>query len=307
MGLAFPVPGPDGATLERLRDASEKASALPIKAKVFCFLATALLWGGLMAWQANANYGIFGMRAGKAAFAARGLALPGQGNEGSLAMGVFVGERRVGELRQHWKREDMVLTVNARLAISVDAFVGRFPAGCGSAAADALDIIVDSRTTLFGQHLEAILATARIGNGEPDLASIFGTRNGDKVEFSIRHGDHSEKAEFHLPPQNDIDLACFPLVALPRLQTGMTWPVATLDPFALRVKHSVARVMGRERHPELDSGHVFVVRIGEGGTGSTLWVAEDGRILRKTVMGLTFVREEARPPLLAVAGKEGAR
>lgn len=294
------------AGAESRADAFAAAPKMPLKAKWLCFLATSLLLGGLLAGQAHNRYGLFGMRAGKAAMAARGLALPGQEPEGSLNMGIFVGERRVGELRQEWHSQDAALIVTSRMAISVDALAGHFPAGNGPGPGD-LDVVVLSRATLMGERLEALFASASIGRDETAFATVFIQRNGDKVSLLVRSGERADKSQVVLPPEGDIDLACFPLVALPPLRAGMKWPVSSLDPLTMRVKHSVARVRGRENLPGPAGGQAFVVRIGDGGTGATLWAAEDGRILRKTVMGMTFVREEAAPACLAIAVKEGAR
>lgn len=272
-------------------------------------LAIALLWGGLMAGQAQKQFGAFWCRQ-EAGGAERTLVLPEDGSQGVLRMGVFVGDRRVGAMEQHWIRQDGTLTVESRMNLALEALVSRasLPSR-GKEFDDALDVRVDSRSVLEGWQLETLTVFAHIG-GQPDaFASVQGRRVGEDLSLAIRRGASLETAVFPLSENTGVDLACFPLVALPRLKTGMAWSVAALDLTTLHVANDTARVVGREDLPQQNGRGAYVIRIGRGRRATTVWAAEDGQVLRKTLMGLTFVRESAfeRAAEFTVASKEDRR
>lgn len=286
------------------------ARGFPPRRKTSVCLAVTLLWGGLMAWHVQKQFGAFwGCRGASGAVPRRGLILPEDGTQGILRMGVFLGSRRVGALEQRWIRQEGTLTVEARMNVALDALVSRASLPPNEASfEDALDVRVDSRSVLVGQELETLSVFARIGHQPDPFASVQGRKENGGLALDIQRGKSVETAFVPLLGDSGVDLACFPLVALPRLRKGMSWPVASFDPATLRVAKSKARVAGREDLPQQNGGGAFVIRIGKGRRGATIWAAEDGQILRKALMGLTFVREsdfEPAPTYLA-ATWEGA-
>lgn len=276
-----------------------------LKPSVYCLVGAAVVCGALLAGQTHLRNGTLGGGMARPSFV-----LPENGAEGSLSMGVFLGERRVGDLNQYWSREDEFLTVDTRMGICMDALIGHV-SGWAVAPSEDGRVWIESRTVLLGRRLETLFIWARLGRDEAPLAVLSGNRVEDKLDIRLRHGEQTNLFSVELPPEADAHLACFPLVALPRLGVGTRWPVFTLDPFTMQTKQAVARVVGQEILPGDSAETAFVVRVGHGSGGSTLWADTDGRILRKSVMGLAFVREDAPVARFNVldrnAVEEGAR
>ena len=284
----------DTQRLGRTRAASDPRSKdvegrrkLRLKPSVWCLFAAALLCGALLAGQARLRNGALGGGMARPMFV-----LPENGAEGSLSMGVFLGERRVGDLNQYWSREDEFLTVDSRMGICMDALIGQV-SGWAIAPSEDGRVWIESRAVLFGRRIETLLVWARLGRDETPLAVLSGNRVGENLDIRLQHGEQAELFSIALPPEADAHLACFPLLAMPRLGIGAKWPVFTLDPFTMGAKKTVARVVGREILPGNSTETAFVIRVGHGSGGSTMWADSDGRILRKSVMGLVFAREEA--------------
>lgn len=265
-----------------------------------CLCITAV-WGCLMFTLAQQRLPFLSsISVGRMSSAERHMGLPTDAPEGSLRMGIFVGERRVGCLVQQWNRRKDVLDVTAKMTVSLDAMLGIGPMMTSAEMSGALAVNVDSHTLMVGGALRTISVDARIDRYEKPFASIYGQMDGSRMTLYVRRGSQTDAAEFEVDPRNGIDFTSFPLAALPDLAIAKQWLVTSFNPLTLRLENAVARVTRREN---LDNGgetaKTYVIQIGEGQRQTTIWANERGEILRQRYLGLTFVREDMTLPGLA--------
>jgi len=237
---------------------------------------------------------------GRLSSAEKRVALPTEAPEGSLRMGIFVGERRVGSLLQQWNRRKDVLDVTAKMTVSLDALLGIGPTMASADTSGALAVSVDSHTLMVGGALRTISVDARIDRYEKPFASIYGQMDGNRMTLYVRRGSQTDAAEFEVDPRNGVDFTSFPLAALPDLAIAKQWTVTSFNPLTLRLENAVARVTRRESLANGgETAQAYVIQIGEGQRQTTIWANERGEILRQRYLGLTFVREDLTLPSLS--------
>jgi len=261
-----------------------------------CLCITAV-WACLMFTLAQQRLPFLRFYSGGVSNAERRMALPTDAPEGSLRMGIFVGERRVGCLMQHWSRTKDVLDVTATMSVSLDALLGIAPMVASAETTGSLTVNVDSHTLVVGGALRTISVDARIDRYEKPFASVYGQMDGNKMTLYVRRGEQTDAAEFEVDPRNGVDFTSFPLAALPDLAISKQWLVTSFNPLTLRLENAVARVTRRESLANRGgTAQAYVIQIGEGQRQTTIWANERGEILRQRYLGLTFVREDVTLP-----------
>ncbi len=208
-------------------------------------------------------------------------------------MGIYLGDRRVGYTRSRVRMMADELHLESKTVIRLSEASG--PLAQVPAVAGFLDFGIYFSAHGFQGELLDVRATLSMPPGTAPMVIVTGKPKGGALELTIRQGEKAETRTVDFDPKQLLSSSYGQAFSLPALKMGAAWRITVLDPLTRSIRVLPAKVVDREFVAIGGRTYdAYVIRILYGTSETKVWATPKGEILKQTMLGFTFLRED--PP-----------
>jgi hypothetical protein len=212
-----------------------------------------------------------------------------------VQMGIHLANgKRIGSTRGSLKKVDGDLVIENRTYVNIDLGLPTGAPGLGEL--NGLKLYVHFKAHVVEGRLAGFDLVARPGRRAEALAVVTGIAAGDRLNLTIKQGDHIRKESVPFDARQVLSSDLLPGFTAGRVRAGERWTVRTIDPATYGVRATEAEVVGKET---IEIGgkprEAWLIRIPYQSYEVKIWATPEGEVLQQKIPGFVLKREDPTP------------